>query len=119
MRDILYGVFVSFPSEIPSIKNSTLDTPTLSHAVAVKINDPEYIQSSTGDVTVTVGGVVSGVLPVLLWFGVEREKVSRVREPILESEFQMVIAVVFAGATTDAVNVSGVVLLFAGTVLRN
>jgi hypothetical protein len=42
-----------------------------------------------------------------------------VREPILESEFQMVIAVVFAGATTDAVNVSGVALLFAGTVLRN
>ena len=52
-------------------------------------------------------------------FGVEREKVSSVTEPILERAFQMVRDVALAGAMTDAVRVRGVTLLFVGTVLRN
>lgn len=66
-----------------------------------------------------VGGTVSGVPPVLVVFGVEREKVSSVSDPILESEFQIVKEVALAGAITDAVRVRGLAVLFAGTVLRN
>lgn len=41
------------------------------------------------------------------------------RDPILEIAFQIVIEVALAGATTDAVRVSGTSELFTGTVLRN
>ena len=52
-------------------------------------------------------------------FGVEREKVSRVREPILEREFQIVKETAFAGGVIEAVNVSGTRELLAGTVFKN
>jgi hypothetical protein len=87
--------------------------------LAIRFTFPLKVEPERGETKVTTGGVVSGFVPVPLWFGVESEKVSRVREPMLEIAFQMVIEVALAGATTDAVRVSGMSELFTGTVLRN
>jgi hypothetical protein len=84
----------------------------------VRFTFPLRVEPERGETKVTSGGVVSGAVPVLVP-GVESEKVSRVREPILERAFHMVIEVAFAGAMTEAVRVSGIMVLFAGTVLRN
>jgi hypothetical protein len=56
-----YGALVSSaPKLMPSILNCTPTTPTLSEALAVKLVVPETVAPAAGDVTLTVGGVVSG-----------------------------------------------------------
>src|SRR3954463_10980699 len=59
-HDIAYGAAVSCaPALTPSITNCTPVTPTSSEAFAEMVVVPETVAPSAGDVTVTVGGVVS------------------------------------------------------------
>ena len=56
-----YGAVVSSVlSGLPSRRNCTPATPTLSDAVAVTLIVPETVASLVGDVSETVGKVVSG-----------------------------------------------------------
>jgi hypothetical protein len=60
-QDTEYGATVlSVPSGLPSSKNCTPATATLSVAVACTVSDPEMVAPFAGLVTFTVGGVVSG-----------------------------------------------------------
>src|SRR6266853_2085438 len=60
-QEIEYGALVSSaPRLAPSILNCTPTTPTLSEALAVTLVVPEMVAPEPGDVTLTVGGVVSG-----------------------------------------------------------
>lgn len=45
--------------ETPSTKNSTLETPMLSVAIALTATVPETVEPSLGDVIDTTGGTVS------------------------------------------------------------
>src|SRR6266853_1200398 len=59
-QEIEYGALVSSaPKLAPSILNCTPATPTLSEALAVTLVAPETVAPEAGDVTLTVGGVVS------------------------------------------------------------
>jgi hypothetical protein len=49
---------------VPSTRNFTPTTPTLSDASAVRVTVPDTVEPAAGDVTETVGAVVSaGVVP--------------------------------------------------------
>src|SRR5256885_1769470 len=59
-HDIEYGVAVSSaPRLAPSNRNCTPTTPTLSEALAVTLVVPPTVAPETGEVMLTVGGVVS------------------------------------------------------------
>ena len=51
----------SAPRVLPSRRNCTPATPTLSAALAARLMEAETFAASSGEVTVTVGAVVSGV----------------------------------------------------------
>src|SRR5438128_8342752 len=55
------GPDCSAPNAAPSSRNCTPATPTLSEAVAVTVTTPDTVAPALGDVTLTVGGVVSVV----------------------------------------------------------
>ena len=62
---IEYGALVSSAPKLTlSILNCTPTTPTLSEALAVKLVVPETVAPETGDVMLTVGGVVSAGDPL-------------------------------------------------------
>ncbi len=64
-QGIEYGALVSSAPKLrPSILNCTPITPTLSEALAVKLVVPETVAPETGDVMLTVGGVVSAGDPL-------------------------------------------------------
>ena len=52
------------PGRLPSSRNCTPATPTLSVAVAVRVTVPDTVASLAGAVTLTVGAVVSALLTV-------------------------------------------------------
>ena len=59
-QETAYGALVSLaPRLTPSRRNRTRTTPTLSEALAVTKMVPETVAPSSGDVMVTVAGVVS------------------------------------------------------------
>jgi hypothetical protein len=59
--EIEYGAVVSSaPSAIPSPKNCTPTTPTLSAAFALTVTVPDTVDPFAGEVMLTVGGAVSG-----------------------------------------------------------
>ncbi len=59
-----YGAVASVPTSVPSTRNSTWVTPTLSEAVAATGTDPDTVAPLAGEVTDTVGAVVSGTVTV-------------------------------------------------------
>jgi hypothetical protein len=60
-HEVEYGEVVSSaPSAVPSRKNCTPATPTLSEAEALTVVVPETVAPEAGEVMLTVGGVVSG-----------------------------------------------------------
>ena len=64
-QGIEYGALVSSAPKLTlSILNCTPTTPTLSEALAVKLVVPETVAPETGDVMLTVGGVVSAGDPL-------------------------------------------------------
>src|SRR6202008_2909062 len=61
-----YGAVVSSaPTLLPSTRNCTPATATLSPAVAVRLVVPDTVAPAAGAVTDTVGGVMSGLLTVI------------------------------------------------------
>jgi hypothetical protein len=59
-HEVEYGEVVSSaPSAVPSTKNWTPATPTLSEAEALTVVVPETVAPDDGEVMLTVGGVVS------------------------------------------------------------
>src|SRR5437867_1504738 len=54
-----YGVAMSSPITTPSTKNCTAATPTASAALAFTVIVPDTVSPSLGDMSATVGGVVS------------------------------------------------------------
>lgn len=58
-RENVKGEVVSVLLDVPSIRNSTLVTPTLSEAVAVTFVVPEIVEAAIGAVMETVGAVTS------------------------------------------------------------
>src|SRR5437660_11036959 len=72
-HDIEYGVAVSSaPRLAPSNRNCTPTTPTLSEALAVTLVVPPTVAPETGEVMLTVGGVVSWSTGTVAGAGVER-----------------------------------------------
>ena len=64
-QGIEYGALVSSAPKLTlSILNCTPTTPTLSEALALKLVVPETLAPETGDVMLTVGGVVSAGDPL-------------------------------------------------------
>ena len=64
-QGIEYGALVSSAPKLTlSILNCTPTTPTLSEALALKLVVPETLAPETGDVMLTVGGVVSAEDPL-------------------------------------------------------
>ena len=63
---------VASPSGIPSPKNCTPTTPTLSEALAVTFTVADSVWPLLGEVTLTVGGVVSGAAWVVALAGLDR-----------------------------------------------
>src|SRR5437588_1647902 len=62
-----YGALVSSaPSGAPSTKNCTPTTPTLSEALADTVSVPCTVWPFTGEMMLTVGGVVSGGGPLAI-----------------------------------------------------
>ena len=55
---------VSSASRVPSSRNFTPATPTLSEAVALKVTVPDTVAPSAGPIRLTVGAVISGLLTV-------------------------------------------------------
>ena len=74
---------------LPSSRNWTLTTPTLSEALAVTVMVPETVEPDEGDVMLTVGGEVSlktvtvTVLEVVAFPAASRARAVRVWEPLL------------------------------------
>ncbi len=67
LQETEYGdVVSSAPTFTPSTLNCTPDTATLSEALAVIFTAPETVAEAAGDVTETVGGVVSPLSSVAL-----------------------------------------------------
>ena len=60
----LYGDVVSVPTTAPLTRKLTEETATLSLAVAERVTFPFTLAPFVGDVSVTVGGVVSRILVV-------------------------------------------------------
>src|SRR5207302_579695 len=68
-----YGALVSSaPSGAPSTKNCTPTTPTLSEALADTVSVPCTVWPFTGEMMLTVGGVVSGAAEVVAFAGLDR-----------------------------------------------
>jgi len=59
----VYGLEPSVPRDVPSTLRLTEVTPTLSLADTPTLTPPETVAASTGEVTLTVGGVLSTAPP--------------------------------------------------------
>jgi hypothetical protein len=86
-QEVLWGLVVSsVPRLVPSSRNWTPTTPTLSEAVAETVTVPDTVAPLAGAVIVTVGGLLSTVtltlLLVVLFPAASRATAVRVWEPL-------------------------------------